>query len=229
MKMPAFTGWGYSKDFSRPAIRPFRERYKTQRRDAESEEIIFGEKKAPIGNHKKTPPSYTPKASPTAKFKEELTALGGNFTHCTRGSLTDDILALLKERDITEIMAWEQAYLPEGLLDSLREQGIRIEHTPHPKLQVGLTGALAAVAETGTLVQPSGAGRPQSTSLLPDIHIAILHENSIYENLPQVLNLREIREASSAALISGPSRTADIEMTLTIGVHGPGEVHVFCI
>jgi L-lactate dehydrogenase complex protein LldG len=65
--------------------------------------------------------------------------------------------------------------------------------------------------------------------LLPEIHIALLREQEIYENLAQVLNLEEVKASSVAVLISGPSRTADIEMTLTIGVHGPGELHVICI
>ena len=228
MKMPAITGWGYSKDFSRPAMRPFRERIKSNRGDTESAERITRER---------IPDSESPPyqkltsiiQSPTSKFEAELTALEGTFTRCAIDNLADEILSLLNVRQISEIMAWEQEHLPEGLLDSLQEGGIRIEHTPHPKLRAGLTGALGAVAETGTLVQISGPGLPQATSLLPEIHIAILHEDTIYENLPQVLNLREVWDASSVALISGPSRTADIEMTLTIGVHGPGEVHVFCI
>ncbi|MBL7163381.1 MAG: LUD domain-containing protein [Anaerolineales bacterium] len=226
--LPAFTGWGYSKGFPRPARHPFRERLKHQRRDAESAERIIRKNRTAST----TPQQQKPISNiqyPISRFETELTALGGTFTRCTPETLAAEILTLLNARGFAEIMAWEQDHLPEGLLDSLREQGIRIEHTPHPKLQAGITGALAAVAETGTLAQTSGAGHPQSTSLLPNIHIAILRENTIYANLPQVLNLREVREAPSVALISGPSRTADIEMTLTIGVHGPGEVHVFCI
>jgi L-lactate dehydrogenase complex protein LldG len=78
-------------------------------------------------------------------------------------------------------------------------------------------------------VLPSGAGRPQTASLLPEVHIAILKAGDIYETLLEVLELRELHHASAVDLISGPSRTADIEMTLTIGVHGPREVHVFCV
>ena len=95
--------------------------------------------------------------------------------------------------------------------------------------KVGLTGAIAAVAETGTLVIPGGDGRPLEASLLPEIHIAVIHVQDLQPNLSGVINLEEVRIAPSTALISGPSRTADIELTLTIGVHGPREVHVFCI
>ena len=119
--------------------------------------------------------------------------------------------------------------LPDGLFENLVASGIEIGQKPQARLKAGLTGALAGVAETGTLVVPGGDGRPQTASLLPEIHIAVLRTENIHQNLPQVLNLREVQDASSVALISGPSRTADIEMTLTIGVHGPREVHVFCV
>jgi hypothetical protein len=59
-----------------------------------------------------------------------------------------------------------------------------------------------------------------TTSLLPELHIAVLHAKDICESLAQALNLSQLQAANSAVLISGPSRTADIEMTLTIGVHG---------
>jgi L-lactate dehydrogenase complex protein LldG len=65
--------------------------------------------------------------------------------------------------------------------------------------------------------------------LLPEIHIALVNEEDILTQLSQVLQLDEIKQAPAAVLISGPSRTADIEMTLTIGVHGPGELYVICM
>ena len=91
-----------------------------------------------------------------------------------------------------------------------------------------MTGCLAGIAETGTLVLTGGKGHPLTASLLPEIHIAILRSGDIIERLPDVFRRREVREAASISLITGPSRTADIEMTLTIGVHGPGQVIVFC-
>ena len=89
--------------------------------------------------------------------------------------------------------------------------------------------ARAAVAETGSLIISTGLGRPLTASLLPDVHLAILKEEDILPDLTHALSLEEIREASSTVIISGPSRTADIEMTLTIGVHGPGQLYVFCL
>jgi L-lactate dehydrogenase complex protein LldG len=66
-------------------------------------------------------------------------------------------------------------------------------------------------------------------SLLPEIHIALLREKDICKQLDQVIQEDELKRAPAAVLVSGPSRTADIEMTMTIGVHGPGELDVICI
>ena len=126
-------------------------------------------------------------------------------------------------------MAWEDAHLPAGLLAALRVEGIHVQHEPDPEIRAGITGAVAGIAETGTLVVTSGNGRPQSISLLPDIHMAILRESDLKKDLAEVLNLRKVQDAGAVSLISGPSKTADIEMTLTVGVHGPGEVIVFCV
>jgi L-lactate dehydrogenase complex protein LldG len=87
---------------------------------------------------------------------------------------------------------------------------------------------MAAIADTGTLLLAEGRGTPLEASLLPETHIVLLDSNMIYNSLEQVLTLPQARQAPSAVLISGPSRTADIEMSLTIGVHGPGKLQVFC-
>lgn len=227
IKLPAFTGWGYSKDMARPAGSAFRERFdSTNQRISESAIRQVDTSTIPPAidslNHHTV-------ESPAQQFARELTALSGDFIPCTTDTLADEILTLLRARNIDEIMAWEAQHLPEGLLDSLRAAGIRIGQADQPHIQAGLSGALGAAANTGTLALASGAGRPQGVSLLPQIHIVILQTSTIKKNLRELLRLPEIRKATSTALISGPSRTADIEMTLTIGVHGPGELHVLAI
>jgi L-lactate dehydrogenase complex protein LldG len=57
----------------------------------------------------------------------------------------------------------------------------------------------------------------------------VVSGEAILENLTEALRLPEVRQSSAAVLISGPSRTADIEMALTIGAHGPKALHVFCV
>jgi L-lactate dehydrogenase complex protein LldG len=61
------------------------------------------------------------------------------------------------------------------------------------------------------------------------MHIALVWKKDVYKSLSQVLEMEAVKIAPAAVLITGPSRTADIEMTLTIGVHGPGELHIICM
>jgi L-lactate dehydrogenase complex protein LldG len=165
----------------------------------------------------------------------ELEALGGKFIPCRAEEVSQKILDLLLSRHINTILAWETSGLPDQLLTALSAAGIEVKHpsreTLHACIQVqaGLTGVNAAIAETGSLLLLGGPGRALTTSLLPQIHIALLREADIYETLEQVLGIDELNHVSAGVLITGPSRTADIEMTLTIGVHGPGELSVLCI
>lgn len=96
------------------------------------------------------------------------------------------------------------------------------------RFDVGISTAQAAIAETGTLVLDSTRERHRLVSLVPPVHIAIIRASQIYRTLGEVLTLiRETKEVSPAVtFITGPSRTADIELTLAIGVHGPQELHV---
>ena len=238
MSLPALTGWGYSKDFPRPAAKTFHERWEERAGDREAGDRDTGEKEAgnrvtgskdTVSSVLRPPSSVSPLSSPASRFQRELEALSGTFIRCSADELAARVLAILGERGVEAVMAWADDALPAGLAESLRVAGITIYNEPRPEIRVGITGAAAGIAETGTLVIPSGAGKFQSASLLPEIHLAILREADIYPRMADVLHLPEVREADAVALVSGPSRTADIEMTLTIGVHGPGEVIVFCV
>jgi L-lactate dehydrogenase complex protein LldG len=94
---------------------------------------------------------------------------------------------------------------------------------------VGITGAFCAVAETGTLVTMSGRDTPAAVSLLPETHIAVLRKSRIVRGMEEAWQLmRDELGAPPRAVnfISGPSRTADIEQTVTLGAHGPYRVHI---
>ena len=89
-----------------------------------------------------------------------------------------------------------------------------------------------AIAETGRLMLLSGPGTPLSTSLLPDTHIALVPRSRILRSMEDAFDLlRKERGAlpRQVAYVSGPSRTADIEMTLVLGIHGPYRVHVILL
>ncbi len=95
----------------------------------------------------------------------------------------------------------------------------------------GITEAQWGIAETGTLVLASGAERHRLTSLVPPIHIALVPASRIVATMPSVLNQLTGSDGRHQAVtfITGPSRTADIELTLVVGVHGPKELHVIVL
>ena len=96
---------------------------------------------------------------------------------------------------------------------------------------LGITGADYALADTGTLVMLASAKEARMISLLPPVHLAVVSRDRILANLDELFLLvpRPDRITSSMVLITGPSRTADIEQILIRGVHGPGELHVIIL
>ena len=99
---------------------------------------------------------------------------------------------------------------------------------------LGITGVDFAVAETGTCVIISKAGSSRLVSLLPPVHIALVERGQVLPSLDELFTLRRSafvggEYGSYMNLITGPSRTADIEYKIVTGVHGPGEVHMVLI
>ncbi len=235
IRLPAFSGWGYSKDFPRPASKSFRSRYIHQINQRDNQEGI-----ASLGNASSDSLSNPETLSPTRDdilkmFSEEVEAIGAKYYSCSPDHILETILEMLRERGIQEILAWDDNCLPDGLIEGLSNAGIQIVYPrsdtilTSSRIKAGLTGASAAVAETGSILLLEGLGQPLTASLLPEIHIALVWKKDVYKSLSQVLEMEAVKISPAAVLITGPSRTADIEMTLTIGVHGPGELHIICM
>ncbi len=118
-------------------------------------------------------------------------------------------------------------------------EAARLRHREQAaRAQLGVTGADFVLGETGTLILLSGAGRPRSTSLLPDVHVAVFGRDKLLEIAGAgghhaggaARGPRRARcRGAMINFITGPSRTADIELTLTRGVHGPKEVHAIFV
>ena len=90
----------------------------------------------------------------------------------------------------------------------------------------------AGLADTGSIIVDSGSGRSRTASLLPPAHIALLPVSELYPDLPTWMALQGgdlLTKTANLTIISGPSKTADIELNLVLGVHGPGEVHVILL
>jgi L-lactate dehydrogenase complex protein LldG len=100
--------------------------------------------------------------------------------------------------------------------------------------QVSITGAFAAIAETGTVVMASGPDHPVTLNLLPDTHIVVLRESDIvggYEDVWVRLRARygKDRMPRTVNTITGPSRTGDIEQAMELGAHGPRRMHIVVV
>ena len=97
---------------------------------------------------------------------------------------------------------------------------------------VGITGAFCAIAETGTLMMCSGPDTPPAASLLPETHIAVIPRSRIVTGMEDawaLLRRERVTLPRAVNFISGPSRTADIEQTVTLGAHGPYRVHLLLL
>jgi L-lactate dehydrogenase complex protein LldG len=185
------------------------------------------------------------------QFKRELEALSG-YVHLPedRPAALQTVLDLIRSHHAERILAWDEASLGlPGLTASLAEAGIIIEDSYVPAtgetrrarldrldgVLVGLTGADGGLADTGAIALSSGPGRGRLASLLPPVHLALLPATKLYPSLPAFLSAPPPATdaggdaSSNLVFITGPSRTGDIEMTLSMGVHGPGEVHVIII
>jgi L-lactate dehydrogenase complex protein LldG len=187
------------------------------------------------------------------RFQRELERVGG-VLH--RVASVHDVPAvvgrLARERGVHGVITWAPSALGFDPAAGLAAQNLTTHAMPVDvpdaergralretiaTTSLGLTGVDAVLAETGTMILRSGPGRPRSTSLLPATHVAVFDRTALVESLAQVGVLLEAwhasdaPEASGAAInfITGPSRTADIELTLTRGVHGPKEVHAIFV
>ncbi len=111
--------------------------------------------------------------------------------------------------------------------------GLSIEARPtrgHDRL--GITGTFCAIAETGTLVLTTAASTPTASALLPDTHVAVVREARIVAGMEEAFALVRAEHATmprAINLISGPSRTGDIEQTIVLGAHGPFRVHILLL
>ena len=92
--------------------------------------------------------------------------------------------------------------------------------------EVGVSRAAYGLADTGSVVLLAGPDEPRARSLLPPVHVSLVREADLLPGLRELFAELGGELPSAVAIVTGPSRSADIEQRLTIGVHGPGEVHI---
>ena len=185
-----------------------------------------------------------PEAGVTERFMEQVEAVDG---HTHRVGSDDEAVhligALLEQYGANSYLGWAPEHLPIfGLAERLRATSLgavvpgdaegRLEQqSGYMDLLVGITGASAGLAESGSIVLESGVGRPRMASLIPLVHIALLREPDITQSLSHWIadHPEAASDTSNLFMITGPSRTADIEQTLNLGVHGPKHLHVVVV
>lgn len=180
------------------------------------------------------------------RFTAELERLNGEvFVVDEDAAARAQVVELLKAQDAEMILAWDFAYIPvDGLQSAVEEAGIQV-HYPDIHVEArtellhtlasapaGLTGADAATATTGSLVVSTGPGRGRIPTVLPRVHIAVITQDQIVPRLEswvaqqRARGLADVLGSANLCFITGPSRTADIEKNLVLGMHGPEQLQV---
>ncbi len=190
-----------------------------------------------------SPPDVSPDEL-LAQFTRELEALSGqvHVTETMQQTL-GTVLAIVRQTGAGRVLMWRDDSGPlMEIRATLERLGIvleqnrlstdsdarRVDLAAIDYAELGISGAQGALADTGAIALISGPGQGRLASLLPPVHVAILSRQQIYADMAAFLAAHPdaATQGSNLVFIAGPSRTGDIEMTLTMGVHGPGELHV---
>lgn len=164
------------------------------------------------------------------EFAERFTRLEGRFSYCENlTELVEQLQTLFKARNWTKIFCSETA-----LKQSLQNAGLLLTYvTDLASCEAAITGCEALIARTGTIVLSSKQESGRTVSVYAPVHICIAKADQLVYDIEE--GLQQIREndapnlPSMITLATGPSRTADIEKTLVVGVHGPKEVICFLL
>jgi L-lactate dehydrogenase complex protein LldG len=167
----------------------------------------------------------------SARFLEEVGKLSGVGLKLSPTEMDTALQRLVQEQNIQRATAWETPYLRQlGVTEILNSIGVQLVSPNADKHEMalcdlGVTEADYLLPETGTLVLRSSAMQPRAVSLLPRTHLAIVRPDMLRPDLHQVF--AEARDGHYLLFITGPSRTADIELITTLGVHGPKNLFVW--
>lgn len=179
-----------------------------------------------------------PAADPEAEIEallREVNALAGVALRLQPGcaDLESQLERLVREQEVRRACLWSTPLLARlGLAQRLERLGVALVPVEAgsralAECDLGVTEVDFALPQTGTLGLLSSAERPRAVSLLPRIHLALVEPQSLRADLHQVF--AEARQAPYLVFVTGPSRTADIELTVTLGVHGPQQLHVWVV
>jgi len=164
------------------------------------------------------------------EFAENFSRIQGRFLYCA-----DEADMLRQLTELVARMKWTQVFCREAALLGLLQEPLKglLISDELPEADVSITGCEALIARTGSLMMSSAQESGRTVSVYAPVHICIAWSNQlvydIREALEKILEKYKNNIPSFITLATGPSRTADIEKTLVVGVHGPKEVYVFLI
>ena len=187
-----------------------------------------------------------------ARLQRELEGIGGSVARVKHvAEAAQYVTRLAQEKGAEVVVRWQSDLLDTLEIDDALQAGGANVHTASPtsgaeaadrrqemrdllaRADLGLSGVDAVIAETGTLMLTAQPGQMRGVSLLPPVHIAVARTDQVVATFADAL--RTVQQAgedvqqnltSCISFVTGPSRTGDIELKLTVGVHGPGELHL---
>jgi L-lactate dehydrogenase complex protein LldG len=184
------------------------------------------------------PATYEPRRSNSVDleietFLREVGKLSGFGQRLSPSEIDPALKTLVEEQNIRKATAWETPHLRQlGVTEILHSLGVGLVSPTAGKEEMalcdlGITEADFLLPETGTLVLRSSALQPRAVSLLPRVHLAIVRPEMLRPDMHQVF--AETKHDHYSVFITGASRTADIELTVTLGVHGPRHLYVWMV
>jgi L-lactate dehydrogenase complex protein LldG len=174
-----------------------------------------------------------------ASFSEALADAAGSVSRAGPNAVAAQVEWVAREVGArTAVVAADTVEFAAAIDAGLEAAGVSVERPSAERWReaaaaadLGVTSATIGVAATGSVLVVPGEGSPRVASLLPSAHLVILPVHRIVGGLDQALEAvaHAASTASSAVLVTGPSRTADIEMISVLGVHGPRRLHVLLV
>ena len=167
------------------------------------------------------------------RFLVEIKKLSGVGQILSPADVDSALKTLVTEHNVRKATVWQTHHLRQlGITELLNSLGVELI-PPHAdkyemaQCDLGVTEADYLLPETGTLVLRSSAEKPRGVSLLPRVHLAVVRPEMLRADMHQVF--AEAKDSHYLVFITGPSRTADIELTVTLGVHGPKNLYVWMV
>lgn len=165
----------------------------------------------------------------TARFSQSLLKAHGEVHHASNLQAAGAKLqTICREIGVHRLVHTADALLHQLPLNILLPEVESVLLQPHAPItelcaqaDIGVCGVVAALAETGTVVLRSGTTQSRLATLLPPVHVAFVPRTAIFTDLLTWVQTRPQPMPANITLVSGPSKTADIEQTMAIGVHGP--------